>query len=252
LTATVYGGAVSAKVVLLVVALAVAGLHAMRVNPVVSARVCELLGRRPGWTPVEPRRLALLLTLEATVLLVAVGTAALLTTIPTAREVGDARRATAPQTATADGLFITFEDIAAGPERSRLVVRVRATVRPAPAPVVGVDVDLTDPRGRLDPVRLARVDEGRFEVGTRPRSPGAWSATVRVHRRGLPDTVTRATWTIAPPAGAHVTRVEVVGTVLTVLLLLLAGLAPFVGRRRPTRHTPVPAAPVRDREVSVR
>ncbi|MCW2761544.1 MAG: hypothetical protein JWR85_1745 [Marmoricola sp.] len=252
LAGTVYGGALAGKTLLLAVALAMAGLNLLVVSPQVTSGVARVLGRAPIWAPVSRQRFTMIVTVEAVLLVTAIGLAAVLTTAPTAREVDGANQVTAPHTNTVDGLFITFEDIPTGPDRSLLVTRVRSTILPPPAPVDGVDVVLSGPRGASDAVRLARVDEGRFEGETESSTPGAWSVSLRVHRRGLPDTVTQSTWTVTPPSGARVTRLEVIGTALAVVLLLGLVTAVALTRRRPARRTPTVAARQPEPEVSLR
>ncbi len=254
LTATVYGGAVAAKSLLLVAALALAGANLLLVNPTVAQRTARLLGRPEGWTPVPRERFVRTVTIEALVLGSAVVLAAVLTTSPTSREVVEANRVTAPRTATVDGLYISFEDVVTAPGRSRLVARVRSTVLPPPAPVTGVDVSLVGPGGRGDLVTLAPVQEGEFEGRTTVTATGAWSATVRVHRQGLPDSVMGTAWRVTPPPGSHATRLEVTSTALATVLLmgLLVVLARRTVRSRRSRVEPATAlGAAREQEVSL-
>lgn len=251
LTSTLYGGAVAGKSILLVTALAMAGINTLLVNPQLAGGLGHVLDRPAGWAPVSRTKFTAMVTGEVLVLLAAVGLAALLTSTPTAREVGLANQVTAPHAENVDGLFITFEDVPADSERSRLVVRVRATVLPEPAPVGGVDVVLSGPRGAQNEIPLRPVEEGLFEAESTAPTPGAWTATVSVHRAGLSDAVTQATWKAAGRASAAASPLEPVGTGLAVLLLagVLAGT--WLARRRPD-PVPLPTPAQRDKEVSLR
>ncbi len=250
-SSTLYGGVVAAKVVLVAVALVLAGINTLLVNPRLASTVAGTLGRPPGWTPVDRGRFRNVVALEAVVLLVAVGAAALLTTVPTAREIGAAARLTTPHTANVDGLFVTFEEVPAGPERTRLIVRARSTVKPERGPISGVDVLLDGPGGTSTPVSLDPVEPGRYEAEIATPDPGAWTASVAVQRAGQPDAVTKVAWTVASRAREGVRPLEAVTTGLAALLL--AGLVAAVGllRLRPDR-VPTAIPPVRERTGSRR
>ncbi len=249
---TVYGAAVTGKSALVLGALAMAGLNLLLVNPSISGRAARVLRRAPGWTPLPRERFTRLVTVEALFLLVAVGLAALLTSVPSAREVVEARQVTSPHSANVDGLFITFESVPAGLERTRLIARVRSTILPPPAEVRGADIELAGPAGAARQLALAQVEEGRFEAETRAPGPGRWTATVRVHRPGLPDTIMSAAWTVTAPAGARATALERVSTALAGLLLLGGLTAVVLTRRRRRGFPPNVSAPVTKQEASVR
>ena len=243
-TATLYGGAVAAKTLLVLLALALAAVNTLVVNPRLAARVGRAIGRPEGWAPVSLRRFTTVVMAEVLVLVVAAWTAAVLTSVPTAREIAAAAPVTAPAFDTVDGLFLTVEDVPAGPHRSRLIVRVRATVLPEPAPVTGVVVRLVGPRGRPSRVTPEPVEPGRYEAEKRAPSPGRWTARVAVHRAGLPDSVARVRWTVAAPTSNTVRPLEVVTT--GVAGLLLAALLTVVWHARVRRPpaAPGPVAPV--------
>ncbi len=251
-TDTVYGGAVAAKTVLLAVGLAMGGLNLLVVSPAARGRAARLLGRPESWTPVSHVRFPRLVTIEALVLAAAVGLAAILTTSPTAREAEDAARVTAPRTATAEGLYVTLENVTTGPGHNLLVARTRPTVLPPPAPVVGVDVELA--RGRHpQTVRLVRTDEGRFEGTATTSEPGNVPAVLHIHRLGLPDVIVDCSVTVTPTPGSRVTQLEVVGTVsgLGLLIGLLAAVV-VIRRRHRDEDAPDPVStPEPEREMSL-
>ncbi|MGD9958241.1 copper resistance CopC/CopD family protein [Nocardioides sp.] len=227
---TVYGAAVAGKVLLVAVALALAGINTLLVNPAAADRVAAVLGLR--LRPTTPRGLARTVTAEAMVLILAVALAAVLTSVPTAREIAVATRPAAPQAANVDGLFLTFEAVSDGPRRNRLILRMRSTIQPEPAPVLGVDVDLTGPGGEERTVALPAVEPGRYEASTAALEPGAWTATVRTHRSGLPDSVMTAAWAVPEPAAALAHPLGRVTSILATLLLLALGLVVGFRRRR--------------------
>ena len=201
LTSTVYGGGLITKIVLVCLALAIAGGNAIAVHPHLRAVVGRVLHLPVGWSS-RPRRFATLVLCEVLVLVAAMGTAALLTSVPTARETAAASEPTTPQSATVDGIFVTFENIGSGTDRSRMVVRARSTVRPEPAPIIGASVRWTSPSGVGTDLTLTAVEPGHFESeAPRPR-PGSWTAEVSIQRRGHPESVTAIAWTVGttPPA----------------------------------------------------
>jgi copper transport protein len=242
-TSTVYGGGVLGKVVLVAGALALAGVNTMLVNPGLASRVGRVLGKPVGWTPVPLRRFTTVLAAEAAVLVVATGYAALLTSVPTARELGTATAATAPYTSNVGGLFVTFEEVPAGPDQSRIIVQARSTLKPEPGRILGVVVVLNGPSGTTSSVSLEPVGPGRYEAQTPAPGRGAWSASVAVQRAGLPDAVTKVDWTVAARTDDRVRPLEVATTALA-LLMLTALVAAFAlihrhRRQQPTRLSPL-------------
>lgn len=241
LRTTVYGAAVGAKLVLVALALALAGLNTLLVNPRIADRVAVVTGLRLRST--GPRALARSVTAEVLVLSTAVLVAAVLTSVPTAREVAVATRPAAQQVASVDGLFMTFESVPEGTGHTRLILRMRSTIQPEPAPVEGVDVQLVGP-AQSDLVRLTPIEEGRYEGSTNALGPGSWSGTVSVHRAGLPDSVMLSDWRVAPPAAALASPLRTVSTAIAGLLL--AGLATaliLLRRRRTPPSDPRPSHP---------
>lgn len=239
-TSTVYGAGVAAKTVLMVVALGLAAFNTAVVHPVLAARAGVKLpyGVLRRLSLSSPRRFAATVTAEAAVLGLAVALAAVVTSTATSREHLDALRPTTVHAERADGLYVTFEEVPGGPAKGRLIVRLRSIVRPDPAPVTGVDVDLSGPDGQVL-VPLAVTDPNRYEGTTAEPGAGTWTATVQVHRTNAPDTVTSSSWTVQPKA-ADGGSFEVVTTALAALLLsLLAATLLVLRRRRRTEDAPV-------------
>lgn len=249
-TSTVYGGAVAGKILLVCVALFLAGFNTLLVNPGLSEPIARILGRPVGWAPVSLRRFTSVVMAEVAVLIVAVVAGALLTSVPTSREVTSARQESAPHSANVDGLFVTFESVPAGGEHDRLIVRTHSTIKPEPGPITGVDVLLAGPT-EAEGVTLELVEPGRYEAEAQASDAGTWRASVAVHRDGLPDAVTQAEWTVADASSEPVAPLELVTTGLAVLLLvLLAGAIGLVGRasRHPSRWETIDEEhPVRQR-----
>ncbi|MCW2768128.1 MAG: hypothetical protein JWO11_4087 [Nocardioides sp.] len=238
-TSTLYGGAVAGKTALLALALALAGINTLLVHPRLAEPVGRFLARPPGWAPVSLRRFVIVVVAEVVVLCVAVAAAALLTSVPTAREVDTAAQVTAPQTTNADGLFITFEAVPAGRDRSRVIVRAESTVKPGPGPIRGIEVLLVAPDGTSADVTLHPVELGRYEAEIEAPGPGAWEAWVAVQRTSVPDAVATIRWTVRAAAPASAGRLEVTTTALAALLLTgLGGAVGILRRRRLPPATP--------------
>ena len=210
------------KVVLAAGALALAGCNTMLVHPRLAADVRRALGRGPGRRP----RAAGVVLAEVVVLALGVGVAALMTSVPTAAEVAAARVATTPHHEELDGLYVTFEALPAGPEEVTLLVRVRATVVPPPAPVSDVRVTVGGPGATQPAVPMKILDVGSYQARVARPAPGRWTATVVVARRGMPDIVVRAPWDVVDPDDSSSTPLRTVTTLIA--LLLLAGLSASV------------------------
>lgn len=244
-----YGGTVAAKVALVTAALALAGINTLLVNPRLAARVGRVLGRPGGWTPVPLRRFTIVVAAEVLILALAVGAAGVLTSVPTAREIASATSRPVIQTATVDGLFVTVEQVAAGPAQSRLIVRTQSIVKVELSPVNAVDVALAGPTGATSTVSLDRIESGRYEAETAKPTLGDWTATVYLQRDGLPPAVTQVGWTVSAASPDTAGPLEVVTTGLAVLLLVaLSGVVGFTRRRRedssrPSSRSPVLAVP---------
>ena len=146
--------------------------------------------RRPPWWPPAAPRCPPLVTAEVVVLGVAVAAAALLTSVPTAREVGAAPRRRCPRrSATVDGLFVTFE---AGAHRGE-PSSYRAC---APNPTVARAGAGHRRRGRRAARRRgtpsasrSRDRAGSLRGPSRPGAAGDWPASVVLQRDGRPDSV---------------------------------------------------------------
>ena len=243
-TSTVYGGTVAVKLALVAVALALAGINTLLVNPQIAARVGRRLGRPQGWVPVPRRRFSAVVAAEILILVIAVGAAGVLTSVPTARDISTATAQTTLHTATADGLFVTFEQLAAGPAQSRLIVRVRSIVKLEQAPISGVEVTLTSPTGTTTSVPFERIEPGRFEAETAKPTPGAWTAAVALQRDGLPEAITQIGWTAAAASPETARPLEVLTSGLAaVLLAAMLGAVGFTRRRRIHTALPLPVPP---------
>lgn len=219
LTDGLYGAAVLAKVALVGVALTVAGYSTLVVHPGLADRV---LGSSTGWRP-QPRRLSRTVTAEVAVLVVAVAVAALMTSVPTAREAGASGTAAVPVHDTVDGVFISFEAVPTGSDE-RLVVRSEPVVRPLEAPVTGAEVVVGGAR-----VLMAEVDPGHYEATTATPATSPWTARVVLHRGGRPDSVLPVTWSSV--SGGGPTVLEVAMTTLCLLILFGTALLVLLGRR---------------------
>jgi copper transport protein len=237
---TLYGKAVAAKVGLVLLALVLAGFNTLLVNPRLAAVVGRRLGREEGWAPVSLRRFAVVAGGEILVLVLAAGGAAVLTSVPTGREIAATAAPTAPAHANVDGLFITFEAVPVGADESMLFVRTRSTVKPERGPITDVQVVAGDPSGDSTRLGLVPVEPGRYqaEAGVLT-APGEWDVAVVVVRRGVEDAVASFRWFVPPPAADVVSPFEMAATVALVLVLMMtAGLVVVARRRRP-----VPAVP---------
>ncbi|QKE83927.1 copper resistance CopC family protein [Arthrobacter sp. NEB 688] len=237
----VYGPAVLGKVLVVAVALALAAWNTVLVNPPVAHRVGRLLGLGRSWRP-STRRLRTTVLVEALVLVLAVGLAALMTAVPTAREVTAARSADAPQSARADGVFVTVDAVPTG-DRLRLVVRAQPVVRPVGAPVTGVDVAVSDgvvtapTSAGTDRVALSRTEPGRWEATVADPGTRDWTVEVLLHRAGARTTVVLVPWSSAPERSG-------LGTAATsASLVLLAVLATALGWARLRRRRADPPEP---------
>lgn len=233
LASTVYGGTVAVKLALVAVALTFAGINTLLVNPQLAARVGRILGRPLGWAPVPRRRFSTVVAAELVILVIAVGAAGVLTSVPTAREISTATVQAPLHTATVGGLFVTLEQLAAGPAQSRLIVRVRSIVKLEQVPVSGGSVALTGPTGATTTVPLERIEPGRYEAETPKPAPGAWTATVALQRDGLPTATTQIGWTTAAASPEGARPLEILTSSLAVLLLAaMLGAVGFTRRRQ--------------------
>jgi copper transport protein len=243
-TSTLYGAAVAAKTALVVGALALAAANTLVVHPRVAARVQR--GLPPRLSGLVGRRaagsMAATVLAETVVLAIAVLLAAVLVTSPTAREEINARQPTTVHVERVDGLFVTFEEVAAGAGSGRLIVRVRAVVRPDPAPVARVQVDLSG-RGEHRSVALEEVAPGRYEARTAEPGPGRWTAALRLFRSGGVESTARTSWTVPARASEAAGPLRVATTSAAALLLLALGLVLGRWRRSGRPRAGAPGAP---------
>jgi hypothetical protein len=249
LRSSVYGWSVVAKLALVAGALALAAVNTLLVHPRLAAQVGRRLGRAPGWRP----RAAGVVLAEVVVLALGVGVAGLMTSVPTALEASAADLATAPHHEELAGLYLTFEALSAGPDEVTLVVRARATVVPATAPVRSVRVTVDGPGGTQPAVTLDRLGAGSWQARVPRPSPGRWTARVAVTRQDVPDVVMSAPWVVADPDDPPWTRLRTATALLALLLLgglggvLLAVRAGRGHRVRPeAAHLPEPQPVARE------
>ena len=237
----IYGPAVVAKVLVVATALALAAYNTVVVNDAVADRLGRLAGRGRGWRP-RPHPMRTTVLVEACVLALAVVVAAVMTSVPTAREITAAASATAPQSDSADGLFVTVEAVPTGRE-VRLVVRAQAVIKPLGTPVTGVEVGVvhgtpaaptTTPAER---VQLTQSEPGRYEA--RVPDPGVpeWTTEVYLHRAGARTTTMLVPWSSAEPRSAFRTATAVGAALL--LLVVLGSLLLAWRRRRARADGPV-------------
>ncbi|MEO8328863.1 MAG: copper resistance protein CopC [Candidatus Nanopelagicales bacterium] len=236
LAATSYGNALSVKVLLFFVALALAGVNTMLVNPRLALPVQRMLGMPAGWAPISLRRFTTVVTAEAVVLFVAVGAAAWLTSVPTAREIELAGQVTAPQIAAADGLFVSVEAIPAGEDQDRLIVRANSTEKTSEQPITSVDVTLTAPDGEAFTRPLDATEPGRYEAAVAQLSPGAWITSIAVAREGLPPTEVSVVLSVNDPDNGAIGRFEALATLLALMLVLVIAASVMLGLRRRKEH----------------
>lgn len=239
-TSTFYGGGVGIKLALVTIALLLAGINTLLVNPGLARAAGRVRGRAEDWTPVPVRRFPRVVAAELTVLAVAAVAAGLILSVPTARDVEAAATRTTPHATNVDGLFVTFEEIRAGDEARRLIVRTRSTVRPDPGPVTGVDVALEDHAGTTSTtVKLKRIEPGRYEAETSALAPGAWDVTVAVHRKARPTAEMPVELTVTATHADAARPLETATTTVALVLLamLAAGIVLGLRRRRNERRS---------------
>ncbi len=230
----IYGPSVVAKVLVVATALALAAYNTVVVNDAVAERLGRLAGRGRGWRP-RPQPLRTTVLVEASVLALAVVVAAVMTSVPTAREITAAASATAPQSDSADGLFVTVEAVPTGRE-VRLVVRAQAVIKPLGTPVTGVEVGVVPgtpvapTTAPADRVQLTQTEPGRYEA--RVPDPGVpdWTTEVYLHRAGARTTTMLVPWSSAEPRSGFRTA-----TATGALLLLLVVVASLLLARRRRR-----------------
>lgn len=239
---TSYGLAITGKVLLVTLALGLAGLNTLAVNPGIAAGVRSRLGsrlQRRADGVADGHGFARRVRVEVWVLVLSALLAGVLTSVPTARERAEATRETLPHVANVDGLFVTFEAIPSGAS-TRLVAKVRPVTMPQPAPVTGVDVVLDGPAG-TSTVPLTEVESGSYAGRSAGLAPGRWRAEVHVRRDGLLDAVTSSSWTVTSATVADVTPLRIATSALALLLATLLLVVVRRARRRPAAGRGDPA-----------
>ncbi len=232
LTASAYGLALLGKVVLVAIALGLAGYHTLVVNDRLASRVGRRIGRGASWRP-RRRPFTSTTALEAMVLVAAVGLAAVMTSVPTTKEVVAAANAVPNRLAeTLDGTFVTFEALDDAPGRTRLVVRAASVTRPDPGPIETALVTLPAAGTGTRDVPLDAVEPGHWEGVTAEPAGDVWRVDVVLRRASAPDVVAPFSWHRPADPYAAGRGFQVGTTTLAVLLLLALGGALLVLRRR--------------------
>lgn len=230
-TSTWYGLATAGKALALVVVLGVATCTTLVVRPLLADEISSRLPLK--LERLDPARFPRLIGTELAVLGVAVVLASVMTTVPAARDQVDAPPATLGS-AMADGLFVSYEALPADAGERLLIVRVNAVTRPQPGPVTGVDVLITDARGRSSSITTRRVEPGRYDATVPTPDSASYHVWVAVHRHSAPDAVAGLDWD--PEASARVGgRFQVVLTSLAAGIGLSATVLAWVLLRRRRR-----------------
>ncbi len=107
------------------------------------------------------------------------------------------------------------------PGRNVAIVDVFDTRRPAPAPILGVDVAI----GTAAPVAAAPLSDGHWSAPVSDVASGGTRLTVTVHRQGVPDVVSHQRWVVGADPGATLPAVVSTAPVRSPLRLLAGALA---------------------------
>ena len=254
-TTSAYGIALLGKALLVVVALGLAGYHTLVVNEAIAGRVGRVgrvgraAGRGAGWRP-RRRPFTSTTALEAALLVAAVGLAAVMTSVPTTKEVVAAANAVPNRLAeTLDGVFVTFEAVDDTPGRTRLVVRAASVTKPDPGPIESVAVTLPTAGAGTRDVPLDAVEPGHWEAVTTEPAGDVWRVDVVLRRGSSPEVAAPFSWHRPTESYAAGRGFQVALTTLAVLLLLGLGATLLVLRRRRrgpgmARELPEPSDPL--------
>jgi copper transport protein len=240
-----YGAALAVK---LIVAAALAGIglrnaastHAFargilnRATRVVGAVVGIRV--RPPHVRIMPAWIRLELAVGATVVLAAAVLGAT-SPAPPAKRIPSVGAATGQAADLVVGVEV--RPLRTGP--NFLSLTVLDTRRPQPAPIEAVDVRLASGNGQyVTSSSAARLDSQHWEVPAALGLTGDWTATVVVHRHGLPDAQTSLGWLVPEPPPTTVARPFLVPSAITAGMLGAIILAVVIGLRR--RQLPKPGA----------
>lgn len=219
MSSTVYGNTVTTKIVLVAVALLLAGANTLLIHPSLSERFGKSFRRPTGWAPIKLRTFTYVVAAEVVVILVAVGAATVLTSVPTARDIQAAAAETTPQSMNIDGLFVTFEAVSAGPDHSRLIVRTRSIKKPDPGPITDVIVTVEPELQPIITTPLAAVEQGRYEAEVARVGAGKASVSVSLTRQPSSDTVANFMWSTPLAVSSTAGPFETATTTLAVVLV---------------------------------
>jgi copper transport protein len=205
LVGTLYGQALAAKLIIMLLAGAAGALNSILLHPGLAAPLARRLHHPAGWTPLPLSRLPQLVILEASLGLLVLGATAILTAAPPARgpqfEVAAENIPTVLDQATGD-MLVTFLAKPNRPGQNIFTVRAASTRRPAPAEVMRVILRFTylgQEMGRTSADAL-EIEPGLYQVGGNYFSlAGDWQVQVVVRRKGIEDQVAEFHWIVAPP-----------------------------------------------------
>jgi len=198
---SVYGQALTVKVGLVVLALAIGLRNSASLHPGLRRALRSLLPAR--LVPAAAGRSTRGVALEATGALAVVLAAAVMASSPPALQAGSGSAlgvARQPDiTTTVDDLVVTVSIRPGRPGPNFVDVGVLDTRRPAPAPIEQVAVQLQSPDGQTGPPAVAQpLGQSLFELAGRSIAAGPWRVAVIVSRPGLPDARIQVPWTVAP------------------------------------------------------
>jgi copper transport protein len=145
----------------------------------------------------------------------------------------------AASTARAADLVVGIEvrPLRSGP--NFVSVTILDTRRPQPAPVESVDVEMAyGGGGGVSTMPAARLDGGQWEVATSLPRTGDWTATIVVHRAGLPDAQVTMGWVVPePPATTNARPFLVPAAIGAGALGTMIAVAVYASRARRRRQT---------------
>jgi copper transport protein len=208
LIATLYGQALLGKLGLMLTVGVFGLLNSMLLHPRLAAPLAHWLRHPPGWTPLPPHHLPILLLAEASLGVLVLLVTSLITSAPPARGAEFTVAAEEIPTSlnqTVDDMLVTFSAKPNRPGQNVFTVRAVSTRRPPPAEIMRVILRFTflgEDLGRTS-ADAVEIEPGLYQVGGRYLSlAGAWQVQVVVRRRGIEDSVAQFNWIVAPPVSA--------------------------------------------------
>ena len=259
LITSAYGLTLLAKILLVVVVVALGLANALALHPGLRASIVRL---SPIGFPARARRGRKPVLVEAAGALAVLLLVGALGSMPPARGADfDPSPEATPATPIADraaDLLVTLAVRPNRPGQNFVSIGVLDTRRPAPAPISAVRLGLVAPDGTSSSVSARRLGDGRYEVaGDELTMSGDWTVTVTVDRPGLTSATLAAPWKVLPVLAASRARPTIVSdqplapitTRLAIAGLLIAIAVVLVARVRRTRipaiRQPIATAPSR-------